>query len=426
MHYLAIDTCVWIDLAKNPGEICEKILVLVERQKVRLILPQIVVDEWNRNRARIVSYRQDSISQKLKNARSLVTYLPEDRAKDFQQILEEFGEQKDQVVQKYADDDIDAIETLFRHPSTIRLEVTDGVRREVVDAGISRKAPFHKDKNNMADGAIIYSLIDYVGKEDLDNCVFVSTNWTDFCTKQDHSQIHEDLRTAFETHGMAYCPHIGKVINEIEKDLVSQETINELEDVIRMKELVDRLRERQLEAFRQMSEQSDQVRRRLIESQFSQAAAMTDMADQMRERQLEAFRQMSEQSDQVRRRLIESQFSQAEGAREAGDRWRESQNDMYRQVSEQSIRAVSQLSRYPLFQFQAAVESVTRWGSALTVSYGKWLADYQKSQEEALRKLVEGTGDARIIAEQAEIGEEEEGCHDENSVGDEDGEKPVS
>jgi rRNA-processing protein FCF1 len=45
MYYLIIDTCVWINLGKEDIEVREKISALVNQEKIRLIVPQFVIEE---------------------------------------------------------------------------------------------------------------------------------------------------------------------------------------------------------------------------------------------------------------------------------------------------------------------------------------------------------------------------------------------
>ncbi|WP_206513013.1 hypothetical protein [Larkinella soli] len=52
MHKLLVDTCVWLDLAKDPDY--EKILDIVEElisiNELSLIVPQTVIDEFSRTK----------------------------------------------------------------------------------------------------------------------------------------------------------------------------------------------------------------------------------------------------------------------------------------------------------------------------------------------------------------------------------------
>lgn len=74
MFQLLIDTCVWLDIAKDRKQqsLLTALERLLEHKKIELIVPQIVVDEFNRNKARIVQDATKSMSSTLKRAKELV------------------------------------------------------------------------------------------------------------------------------------------------------------------------------------------------------------------------------------------------------------------------------------------------------------------------------------------------------------------
>ena len=53
---LLVDTCVWLDLAKDYREqpVVSALEDLVENGEVKLIVPQQALDEFDRNKARII------------------------------------------------------------------------------------------------------------------------------------------------------------------------------------------------------------------------------------------------------------------------------------------------------------------------------------------------------------------------------------
>ncbi|WP_369721326.1 PIN domain-containing protein [Bradyrhizobium sp. LLZ17] len=63
MFRLLIDTSVWLDLAKDYREqpIISALEDLVAAGEIELIVPQIVVDEFDRNKARVVDEARRSL-----------------------------------------------------------------------------------------------------------------------------------------------------------------------------------------------------------------------------------------------------------------------------------------------------------------------------------------------------------------------------
>jgi len=59
-----IDTCVWLDLAKDTRQapVIGVVEEMIKRKLVSLIVPRLVLDEFRRNRARIVAESTKSLS----------------------------------------------------------------------------------------------------------------------------------------------------------------------------------------------------------------------------------------------------------------------------------------------------------------------------------------------------------------------------
>jgi len=221
MHYLIIDTCNWIDLCKKYAKLRGKIADLLAQGRVVLIVPQVVLDEWERNKP----YRQleDSIRGQIKNARAIAQHLPQEEADTLKRILDEFQLSKGEI-ERVVGTPIQAIDGLLKYHSTVTLEAPDRVKLQAVDLALAKKAPFGS-RNGMADALVVLSALDYATEQGLDNCIFVSSNTSDFSSDSDERQIHPDLAPLFEICGMKYYANIGQAINEIETGLVSDDGI---------------------------------------------------------------------------------------------------------------------------------------------------------------------------------------------------------
>jgi hypothetical protein len=336
MHYLVIDTCVWIDLGRKFTEVRENLSKLIDRGEVRLILPQIVVDEWDKHKqSKIAESKKQSIRGKIKNARSLFLYLPPGDADDLTRILDQIRETEIEIM---AQEGIAAIESLLDHPSTIRLPVTDKARLQAVELALTRKAPFH-NKNSMADALIILCAADYVTQESLSNCVFVSSNTTDFALDSD---IHPDLKELFDKSGIRYFSNIGLAINEIEEDLVSRESVEGVERALRIAAMREALARQRVEWFRKMADLASA--REMYESVARQQAEwfrkMADLApareiyESIARQQAEWFRKMADLAPA--REIYESAArQQAEWSRKIADWALSSTRGMYESVASQ-------------------------------------------------------------------------------------------
>jgi hypothetical protein len=75
MLNLLLDTCVWLDLAKDPHQasILSVLEELVDMKEIRLLVPKIVYTEFDRNRTRIVKQSSQGLSSHLKQAKELLS-----------------------------------------------------------------------------------------------------------------------------------------------------------------------------------------------------------------------------------------------------------------------------------------------------------------------------------------------------------------
>jgi PIN domain len=71
---ILIDTCVWLDLAKDPKNLAlvKVVETLVQRGDVALIVPRVVLDEFERNKARVAREGAQSLSSALRRVREAV------------------------------------------------------------------------------------------------------------------------------------------------------------------------------------------------------------------------------------------------------------------------------------------------------------------------------------------------------------------
>ncbi len=81
--HVLIDTCVWLDAAKDYQQqaILAALEELIRHGDIALILPRIVVDEFNRNKARIIEESSRSLSSTLQRVKDVVEKFGDPRQK---------------------------------------------------------------------------------------------------------------------------------------------------------------------------------------------------------------------------------------------------------------------------------------------------------------------------------------------------------
>src|SRR3954451_21506029 len=152
---ILVDTCVWLDLARDYREqpVIAALADLIKARKIELILPQIVIDEFHRNKPRVVAETQRSLQSHFRLVREAVNRFGDDTSKI--EILRGLSEIDHVIAIKgeAVNDSFKRIEELFR--TAVQLEMTDAVKQRVTDRAIEKKAPYHRDKNSVADAILI-------------------------------------------------------------------------------------------------------------------------------------------------------------------------------------------------------------------------------------------------------------------------------
>ena len=225
MVKLCIDTCVWLDIAKTTKG--EELLNLrsefIERQEVTIILPEIVITEFDRNKDRIVVDAGKSLSSHFKKVKEMVAEHADKESKDH--ILTQLNDidKKIPTLGENAIQTISRIEEIMKNAEVI--QITDQIKLSATQRAIDKKAPFHLSKNSIGDSIIIESYNNYKIQNAAQefNLMFVTHNINDFSTKNGSQKLpHEDLSEIFDTPKSQYFISLPEGLNSINPDLVDE------------------------------------------------------------------------------------------------------------------------------------------------------------------------------------------------------------
>ena len=179
---LLIDTCVWLDLARDYRQlpVLEAVAALRDAKDLELILPRIVVDEFERNKDRVITDSKRGLSTHFKQVReAIVRFAPEDGRDATLRQLQEV-DHRIAVGGEAINDAIEIIDKLFA--TTTKIVANDAVKARAADRAIARIAPFHRQRNGIDDAILIETYIDVLAArtEAKDVYGFVTHNIHDF------------------------------------------------------------------------------------------------------------------------------------------------------------------------------------------------------------------------------------------------------
>jgi hypothetical protein len=152
MFKALIDTCVWLDLAKDRRQapLLDLIDEMIRLEMLGLIVPRIVLEEFTNNKERVARESSKSLSAHFRLVREAVNKVggEKERLDSVLAYLEDVNH-KIPLIGAEAFDTLDRIQLLMERSEII--EPSEGALSKAVDRAIAKKAPFHHDKNSMAD-----------------------------------------------------------------------------------------------------------------------------------------------------------------------------------------------------------------------------------------------------------------------------------
>ncbi|HCM51153.1 MAG: hypothetical protein CMO30_02130 [Tistrella sp.] len=206
MLHLLVDTSTWLDLARRRDgqRWIVALRVLILNGDIELLVPAVVLEEFDRNRERVESAMTASIAQRFKMIRQdLLDYGGDDDAQAVA-VIDDLARHLPLVGAMTTRNFIE-IRELLVHGREVH--ATADEQRRVVERGLSKAAPFHRGRNSVADALLIETYASAVASVDLplEPHVFVSSNSDDFSfTNGDRRQPHQDIASVFDAADSHY------------------------------------------------------------------------------------------------------------------------------------------------------------------------------------------------------------------------------
>lgn len=248
MFKILIDTSVWLDLVKDYKQhaILSALEELIRTRDVELLLPRTVVDEFGRNKARVIEESCRSLSSTLKRVKEAVEKFGDPRKKVM--VLRQLNDVDHRLptLGETAVGTIKRVEELFT--STPVMEICDGVKLRAAQRAIDKRAPFHRQRNGIDDAILIEVYTDAVVAKEAAGTrfAFVTHNTKDFSHPNGNNKLpHPDLASCFSRRRSLYFITLGEALRRVQPVqfadlLIEQEWV---EEPRRLTEIVDAIDE---------------------------------------------------------------------------------------------------------------------------------------------------------------------------------------
>lgn len=220
MFRILIDTCVWLDLAKDYQQeaILSALEDLIQQNEIGLILPSTVVEEFDRNKARLIEESSRSLSSTFKRVKEAVEKFadPKQKANMLRQLNE--IDHRIPILGDSANGTIKRIEKLFAR--TTVLKISDTVKLRAAQRAIDNHAPFHRQRNSMNDALLIEMYAEAAAKPSPRiRFAFITHNTKDFSHPNANTKLpHPDFAAYFSRSKSLYFTTLGEALRRVQPE----------------------------------------------------------------------------------------------------------------------------------------------------------------------------------------------------------------
>lgn len=225
MFKVLIDTCVWLDLAKDVKQ--EALLTVIEDLyqlgQLRLLVPDIVIAEFAKNKNKVVGESGRSLASALKRAREAVALFGEDGQMNI--ALDQLHEVSQRLPQlgEAAANSIARIEKLLTQGEQI--PTSNAIKIRAAQRAIDWKAPFHRGKNSINDALLLEMYKDAIQTRVKGRVryAFVTHNTHDFSSLNGSQKLpHPDLAENFSQLRSLYFINLAEAIRRVNPSMVTE------------------------------------------------------------------------------------------------------------------------------------------------------------------------------------------------------------
>ncbi|MGD9921049.1 MAG: PIN domain-containing protein [Pseudorhodoplanes sp.] len=221
---LLVDTCVWLDLARDHREAptLDALHDLIEANELELIVPQLVLDEFDRCKGRVITDSRRSLQSHIRMVRDAVNRFGDEASKA--ETLRALGEIDHKIVTNgdAVNDGVGRVEALLKSVPPIATSCV--VKQRVTERAIARMAPYHRDKNSVGDAILIEIYADLLisRKTEPGRFAFVTHNTNDFSeVAGDRRKPHADIANLFTSPDSTYWVSMVNLLHWLDPDLLA-------------------------------------------------------------------------------------------------------------------------------------------------------------------------------------------------------------
>lgn len=226
MFNVLIDTCVWLDMAQDPKQTPLLLVVesMVQQKMLRLVVPTVIVDEFKRNRARVLQASARSLKGHVAQVKEAIKRV-DGNARRKKALLAQLDDlnHRAPILGGGAETTLSRIEKLLIVEPVI--EPSDAAKLKAAERALEKRAPcHHENKNSMGDSLVLEAYFETVqGGTRGERFAFVSHNRSDFSLPNGNQKLpHPDIAGGFSRIKSLYFINLAECLRRIDPSLVSE------------------------------------------------------------------------------------------------------------------------------------------------------------------------------------------------------------
>jgi hypothetical protein len=190
---------------------------LINDGRVKLIIPRTVIDEFARNKSRVIESNMKSLSSTFKRAKDLISKFGNQDEKQY--VLPHLNDvdQRKPYWEEASSEAVSRIEKLFAVTEVI--EISDAVKVRAAQRAIDKRAPFHRQRNGIDDSILIevYSDVVKTTNKSRTYFAFITHNTNDFSYPNSNNKLpHPDIADVFSQTRSFYFISLGDALHKID------------------------------------------------------------------------------------------------------------------------------------------------------------------------------------------------------------------
>ncbi|SDP91312.1 hypothetical protein SAMN05428975_3547 [Mucilaginibacter sp. OK268] len=210
MITLVLDTNIWIYLTKEIfHELWTKLKEEKEKEGYTVLVNDIILLEWERNKAKTISNLADSIKTEYQSAKNLAKFLTGDAKNKFEESIANYKDEAKRI--QMATERVEEVEQFMRNCKLI--EVTEAQKLFIANLAMKKEPPFQNNKNNFNDALIFRNICE--ATEDAfpfaHDLIYVSNNPDDLIDKQT-KEVHVSLTEGLKPINVKNVTELGEAL----------------------------------------------------------------------------------------------------------------------------------------------------------------------------------------------------------------------